>query len=334
MAVFSAHAVSQAASAPLGAASAFNLVALGTVNARGKTVIPGNVGTSSDVGGRIAAANDITEATAVGSELGSSSDPFGWAANGYVMVAGTGVTATGYFNINGGGNVYALANSANYNWNESPIGSLTPSGPDPINFTALAAALGAVALNLETLTPNGTVVLGAAPANPSWLVLSGTSATLNVFTLTAVQFASVNNPLDIEVPAGSTVIINVDGTNVSLGAAIYVNGQRQSTSNSDGADILFNFADAAAVNFDAALYGSVLAPFATFNGNSELGGTLIAAQIDSTGEVDNIEFGGKLPRVNVPEGGAPWLYLLLAGAACCAGFVIKRRAAARMATAA
>jgi hypothetical protein len=82
-------AVCLADTAPFGVASAYNLVALGY----GSTA--GNISTSADVEGRIAAANDVTGATTIGSNLGS--DPYGSLAGGYAMVAGVGVTTSSYF---------------------------------------------------------------------------------------------------------------------------------------------------------------------------------------------------------------------------------------------
>jgi choice-of-anchor A domain-containing protein len=295
--------VTYADSAPFGVASAFNLVALGTVNSSGQTVIAGNIGTQADVEGRMAAANQITQATTIGSTL--RSDPYGSLAGGYALVAGGGVTAGNYFNINGGGNVYASTNSAGYNWNENPRGSLVKSGPSPINFSSLRSTLDAETLQLASLTANGVV---GAPTphggNPSWLVLSGSSATLNVFTVTAAQFADANHPLDIVVPAGSTVIINVQGTNVTLGTGIYFNGTQESDSNDDSNDILFNFAGASTVAIDGQLNGAVLAPFALLTGSSQMGGNFIAAQIGQTGEIHNDEFSGTLPNFS-PENSFP-----------------------------
>ncbi len=311
----------RADAAPFGVASAFNLVALGTVNASGNTVIAGNIGTSSDVEGRIAAANDITVATTVGSTLGS--DPYGSLADGYAVVAGGGITATNYFQISGGGNVYAPANSAGYNWNESSKGSLVTSGADPINFNILRSAMDALTLELGSLTANGVVGAPTPPdGNPSWLVLVGTSTTLDVFTVTAAQFASANNPLDIVVPAGATVIVNVEGTNVILGGGIYVNGQEEGDNNNDDGDILFNFPDASTVSIEGQLDGAVLAPFAIYTSDSQVGGTILAAAIGQTGEVHNLEFEGALP-----EGGAPepkTLVLMGTGLLFVAGLVRRR----------
>jgi hypothetical protein len=49
-----------------------------------------------------------------------------------------------------------------------------------------------------------------------------------------------------------------------------------------------------------------LAPFATLTGNSQMGGTFIAAAIGQTGEVHNLEFNGTVPPTDptppaVPE---------------------------------
>jgi choice-of-anchor A domain-containing protein len=302
--------IGHATSAPFETASAFNLVALGTVNSHGDTVIAGNVGTGADVEGRIAAANDITQATTVGSTLGS--DPWGSLAGGYAIVAGNAITSGNYFNVNGGGNVYAPGNNAGYNWNENPHGTLVTAGSDPIDFAGLRTFLDGLTLNLAALPATGVIEGGSSVGgNPSWLVLYGTSTTLNVFTVTAAQFASANNPLDIDVPVGSTVIINVLGTNVTLGTGIYFDGNQEGDNNNDGGRILFNFSDASSVSIDGQLDGAVLAPFAVYTSNSQVGGTIMAARIGQTGEAHNIEFEGTLPAMTsaTPEPGT----LLLMG---------------------
>jgi len=293
-------ALGYADTAPFGVASAFNLVALGTVNAHGQTLIAGNIATPSDVEGRIAAANQVSQASTIGGNL--RGDPYGSLASGYALVAAGGVTAGGNLNIDGGGNVYAPTNNSSYNWNETPKGSVISTGPSPVNFSSLRTSLDAETLELATLSANGVVGAATPPGgNPSWLVLSGTSTTLNVFTLTAAQFSDSNNPIDIQVPVGSTVIINVQGTNVTLGAGIYLNGQQESDSNNDESKILFNFANATSVAIDGQLDGAVLAPFAVLTSNSQMGGNFIAAAIGLTGEDHNDEFAGTLPTFSQPD---------------------------------
>lgn len=145
------------------------------------------------------------------------------------------------------------------------------------------------------MSSNGIVGAKISGANPSWLVLSGSSKTTNVFYLTAAQFSSRNNPIDISVPLGSTVINNVSGISPVLGTAIYFNGQEESITNDDQGNILFNFADATSLNIDKQMDGTILVPFAVFTSNSQIGGTVIAVSIDNTGEMENLEFGGTLP---------------------------------------
>lgn len=285
--------------APFGVASAYNLVALS-----------GNIGTNADVEGRIAAAGDVTVATTIGSTLGS--DPWGSLADGYAMLANTGITTGNYFNINGGGNVYTPSNNAGYNFNENPHGTLVTTGPSPIDFSALSATLDAESLQLAAFVstaaetgivcqPVGTPSCAPdAPGahNPSFLVLYGTDPTLNVFTLTAAEFANTNDPLDIVVPTGSTVVINVEGTNITLGTGIYYNGVQET--DADGSNILFNMAGASTVAIDGQFDGALLAPFATLTGDSQMGGNFIAADIGQTGEVHNDEFTGTLPSFLSP----------------------------------
>jgi choice-of-anchor A domain-containing protein len=279
----------------LGAAGAYNLVALGTVDANGHTVIAGNINTQADITGRIAAANMVLTGTTVGSAFqnGGAVDPYGSGA--YSIIAGNGVASGTNFNVNGGGNVFDPGGNGHFNLNKSGTSIIT-SGTSPINFNSLRTAMDSETLILAALMNTGTT---GAPTpkngNPSWFVLSGTSSTLNIFTVTAAEFASTNNPIDIEVPAGSTVIINVEGTNVTLGAGIYLNGNQESDQNNDNGDILFNFADATSVAINGQLDGSVLAPFATLTGGSQMGGTFIAAAIGQTGEVHNLEFTGTVP---------------------------------------
>jgi choice-of-anchor A domain-containing protein len=306
-------AICYADPAPFGAASAFNLVALGN----GST--PGNIGTNSDVGGRIAAAGEVTQATTIGSSLGS--DPWGSLADGFAMVAAGGVTTSNYFNINGGGNAYS-SNGGKYNFNDG--GHLVTTGGSPINFSALATTLDAESLQLSLLSQTGTIG-HTNTSNPQWLVLTGTSTTLNVFTLTEAEFSNagnINNIIDIEVPAGSTVIINVDSGTVDLGAQLYYKGS--SDTDADAADVLFDFEDATSVYIGSQLDGSILAPYAVLTGGSQMGGTFIAAEIGETGEVHNDEFTGTLPPTSeTPEPES--LVLMGSGILALAGALHRRK---------
>jgi choice-of-anchor A domain-containing protein len=289
--------------APFGVASAYNLVALGTT---GGTPIAGNINDpNADVTGRVAAAGTITSGMTIGSDItnppNALTDPFGSSAL-FGLVAAGGITGGNKFNMNNGQSAYAPgATSSSFNFNSgggSGPGSLTTTGASGIDFTALQTQLGAESVFLSTLAPTGTNVGINDPnvSNPSFFVLQGTSSTLNVFTITAAEFGDANHPLDIVVPPGSTVIINVQGATAALATGIYFNGNQESDSNNDGGGILFNFVSATNVAIDGQFDGALLAPLAVLTGTSQMGGNFIAAQIGSTGEVHNIEFDGTLPE--------------------------------------
>jgi len=305
----------------LGVAGAYNVVALGY----GST--PGNVSDNSDINGRVAAANQINVAS-VGQSL--VNDPNGSLANGYLIVAGNGTTSGDHTNIQANGNVYASgSNSSHFTFNAG--GALTTTGSSPIDFSALSTSLDAETNFLGSLAANGQVLTHGqagfpSSANPSWLALVGTDPNLNIFDITAAQLADVNHPLDIVVPPGSTVIINVEGTSLTLGGAIYINGVQPSETSDAGANILFNFYDASSVSLNAQLTASLLAPFANITGNSSIDGTIIAAAFNDNGEVHNAEFSGDLPS-SVPEPGS----LLLFGTALSGlAFFIARRSRLRL----
>jgi choice-of-anchor A domain-containing protein len=259
----------------------------------------GTISDSSDVGGRIAAAYQVLNAPEVGQSL--VNDPFASAAGGYLMVAQSGVASGNHTNVQANGNIYAPgASGSQFNFNHG--GSLVTSGGSPINFANLSSTLDADSLALGAYLPTGQVLTYGQSgfpvgANPSWVVLYGTSNAVNVFDITAAQLASANNPLDIVVPSGATAIVNVAGTSDSLGGAIYINGSQPSETGDAGANILFNFHDATSIWLGSQFTASMLAPFAVVTGNSTIDGSIIAAQISDNGEVHNAEFTGQLPAI-------------------------------------
>jgi len=305
----------------LGIAGAFNIVALGS----GSTA--GNISDNSDIGGRVAAAGQIS-VPVVGQSI--INDQNGALANGNIIVAGNGTTSGDHTSLGANGNVFAFASdSSHFNFN-GHSGSLTTTGSSPIDFSALRTTLDSESLSLGALAANGQVLVHGQPgfpsgANPSFLALVGTDPNLNVFNITAAQLADVNHPLDIVVPAGSTVIINVDGTSLTLGGAIYIDGVQVSETSDAGANILFNFDDATSVTLNGQLTASLLAPFATIAGNSSIDGTIIAAAFNDNGEVHNAEFTGNLPGppAAAPEPGS--LLLLGSGLAAITGLIARKK---------
>src|ERR1035437_2468792 len=243
--VFGFANVSRADSvAPFGVASAYSLLALGTVDSHGNTVIAGNISTSADVTGRIAAANQVLIGTTVGSHL--NSDPYGSLAT-FGVVSTNGFNSGEQFNVNSHGNVYAPGSNGSINFNGG--GHRVTTGSSGIDFTSLRSTLDAESLYLGSLLSNGQVLKAGNPGfpsvNPSFTVLKGTSTLLNVFNITAAEFGQM---LDIEAPVGSTIIINVSGAaDSSGGGGLYYNGNQNSGDSSADNNILFNFDDASSV---------------------------------------------------------------------------------------
>jgi choice-of-anchor A domain-containing protein len=296
---------------PFGVASGYNLVALGTLNSSGK-LVGGTINDQSEAQGRVAAAGEIYSIGTVGSSLTGAPDTYkGDATFGgttFDVVAEGGIKSGANINVNGHGSVFADTPNTGVNFNFNGGGKLvTGTGSnDPINFNTLRGTLDAQSSQLGLLTTTGTIVGSGhnGYGNPSYFVLSGTSATLNVFNITATEFSDANHPIDIVAPPGSTIIINVAGSVVSLGTTIYYNGSEQTDSESTS-DILFNFPDATTVNLNGELTASVLAPLATLGGNGDIDGTVIAATIGNIGEVHNIEFDGTLPSPPPVKQNAP-----------------------------
>ena len=310
-----------ASSAPFGALSAYNLVALS-----------GNiVGTTADVEGRVAAAGQLTQALSIGATL--NGDPWGSLANGYALVAAGGINVTsGNFVIGGtastgGGWAASNVHNTNVYFNDGD-GPLKLGGTSPIDFVAEQKAMTTLNNNLSTLTANGTVGC-ATGGNPSFVGLCGSSSTLNVFNLTAAQFDSTNgNQLDFITTAAdqnATIIVNVTGSALVLNAPILINGQQEGDTNDDNNLIIFNFENASSVTINAQFDAALLAPNAILSGSSQMGGNFIAASVGLTGEVHNEEFVGILPSFlpAVPEPGS--FTLTATGVFFLAGILLMRR---------
>ena len=201
-------------------------------------------------------------------------------------------------------------------WNDPYAGStLITGGTSPINFSALESSIDTLSERLAGLNGYGVVcsvdnsgslvAQGGCPTNPIyfnhdsqhynpfWIVLYGTGASLNVFNITAAQLQSSNFNLDIEVPTGSTVIVNVSGTRATLQSDLYFQGGTVTDANAG--TILFNFPTATSVAIDGQFDGLLLAPYAYLSGTSQMGGVFVAATICSTGEVHYVPFSGSIP---------------------------------------
>jgi choice-of-anchor A domain-containing protein len=124
-------------------------------------------------------------------------------------------------------------------------------------------------------------------------VLYGGSTTTNVFNVTQDEFQNASKNLDLEVPTGSTAIVNVAGSSDTLQSGIYFQGRQ--VGDADASDIVFNFPNATTVTINGQMDAMLLAPNAFLSGLSQMGGVFLTASVGSTGEVHYIPFSGSLP---------------------------------------
>ncbi len=289
---------------PLGPASDYNVFILGddyesNTDAQGKVAVGGNATFSS-----YSVASSLPANTANALVVGQSVNYTNGTVNGQLHY-GSSASLTGV-NVTGG----------------------APINDQPINFTAAANSLNALSSSLSGLAANGTVTSNYG------LTLTGTDSNLDVFHLTTAQLAQANNfGLNIAVPNGATVVINVDGgSGSSLSLSNFqmsINGST-SESNSEINKVLFNFSNVSSfTSSSVTILGSILAPQTTMQlNNGHIDGTLIGASLGtsfsaSTLEAHNYTFNGNLPSSVVPEPSSVVLFGI--GAVGCVAVVRRRR---------
>jgi len=128
---------------------------------------------------------------------------------------------------------------------------------------------------------------------------------LNVITLANASLIGTGRTVDINVAAGSSVVINVPGASDSTtNYSINVNGGSTNgdSTTSEAHDVLFNYYQATSLT-TYSVVGSILAPNAAVTGNSgQIDGTLIAASFSGNStELHNFGFEGPLPSASAPE---------------------------------
>jgi choice-of-anchor A domain-containing protein len=186
-------------------------------------------------------------------------------------------------------------------------GTLTPSGwnstlslrkaPPPFDFGEQFATLRKRSAQWAGLPAK------VVKQPPVQLTLAGTDPTRNVFTIAAEDLETVRQ-VAINVPAGSTTLINVTGTSGYTNALSSV-----SLTGATPATVLWNFPLATSVTSTVGFEwkGSILAPNAAVSlSNGQLSGSL-AARVATVGAsnggylVNHIGFTGCLPPLPPPE---------------------------------
>lgn len=244
IAAMAAWSLATAAPVNLGAASGYNVVSLGDFNA-----------SNSSVGGAVAVAGNMNASS--------------YAINGRDS-AGNGVVVGGDLHYKNGSvqgqvNVGGSMTTSGTNIKNSATGSA------PIDFGGLLQQMQSLSAGLAQLTATG----GAADA---WggLKFTGSNSAVEVFNVSGDLLSSYSWSSLAGLQAGSTVILNVSGSNVNVHGGI--------PSGLSDYNVLYNFYEADTLNISGThLYGSILAPDAQLTGaNGQISGNVIAGSWNSS----------------------------------------------------
>lgn len=210
------------------------------------------------------------------------------AVNGNANFAGGGGTITGTVAVGG---TYAAPNGF-------PSNTYTSPATFPFDFTEVGNYLKDQSTFLSTQPVNGITIIEFGQVH-----LTGTSPTYNSFYVTGAQMAgAAGKGLKINAPAGSTVVVNIDGSTSAM--------QSMGIDLSGGIDkqhILYNFYQASSVTLGSiTVLGTILAPRADVHfGFGAIDGTIIANNLDGNGtgggESHLFLFQGNLPSVPEPS---------------------------------
>ena len=218
-------------------------------------------------------------------------------SNGNVNGPNTSVggNLTGNFNNNGGGSVLVGGSAQNQQ-------NFTVQGNQGASFTNTLASqstdiknsLTSLSANLKALTNTGNVTFNASDSNNQTLVSTATG--LAVYNMTEAQFEGIgqNSQLLVTVPNGSTLVINVAGTDIDLAGKVNTFANMQ--------NVVWNFYQATTIDLAQQFSGSVLGVFADITaGNSgNIDGTVVGNNItqNANGEIHNAYFQGDLSSLS------------------------------------
>ncbi len=160
---------------------------------------------------------------------------------------------------------------------------------NPIDFNAAETYLRNLSSQLNCYTVTDTTAF-------EWggLSLNGSNPLLNVFEVDGNELSQANN-VQINVPNGAVVLVNVHGQNVSWTGGLTVTG-------TDVSNVLYNFPEAQTLTIQGIdLRGTVLAPYADVNFISGVQhGQMIAKSIGVTGQNNTGQFNNNLFVGNIP----------------------------------
>jgi choice-of-anchor A domain-containing protein/uncharacterized repeat protein (TIGR01451 family) len=162
-------------------------------------------------------------------------------------------------------------------------GSIRKEDPVPVDFSQATTDLNALSSQLATRAATGTTTF-------EWggLTLNGNEPILNVFEVDGNDMSAANS-MEINVPNGSVVLVNVNRNNVSWTGGLVVNGTAVG-------NVLYNFHKANNITIKQIdIRGSILAPKAKVNFVSGvINGQMICKFFEGQGQMNNSLFHGSI----------------------------------------
>ena len=310
-------------------------------------VVFGSASSTSDVDGRSFIGGSVNGGTYATTKLASSSYPGlivkGSASN--VMVNNQGAVVNGSIanstinsgssaimgsssntSYNGSGATYVAGSVQGGNFNQQRLTSLSQNttlqtevnASNSLTSTTMKSSLGSLSSQLSKLQATGSYsvnnknkVTFNATANKSGIAvidLTGSNST----ALTAFKEFAFNVDKSI-----STLVFNVDSTNISIAANFLANSSQKLASN-----IIWNFYNATQISLSNQFGGSILAPNASLTNYNEINGGVYVNSLTQRGSINLATFNGVLPAVPEPE-----TYLLLCLGAALLFWRHKKRSA-------
>ncbi|HSD83337.1 MAG TPA: VWA domain-containing protein, partial [Anaerolineae bacterium] len=248
-----------------------------------------NFSGARDAHGNLLPGSDVAGRLAVGHDLSVASYSVGHAVAGPVQD----VLVVGHDLNFKGGRVHGNAlygSAATVSQNTGFDGVLRRSVPVPLDFAAAGQELLARSDNYANLTVNGDTSVQDWGGPTAQIIFSGSDPDLNVFRVSGADMNRAYGVF-ISAPAGSTVLINIDGTTdrlMNFGFFLWgVNRQH----------VLYNFYQAQTLELSQiGIQGSILAPRANITFNlGALWGQLIGKSFVGAGELDDARFTGCIP---------------------------------------
>jgi choice-of-anchor A domain-containing protein len=160
----------------------------------------------------------------------------------------------------------------------------------PIDFGAQRSLLRHTSADWSSLPPNGTTSVRRRDHSAVQIILSGADPHLNIFRLAGRDLATARK-LTINVPAGSTVLVNIDGKQDRM------KNLRFLLSHTERQYVIYNFYQANSLTLAASqIEGTILAPFARINFvNGTINGIVIGAALRGAGVANHHPFKGDIP---------------------------------------